>query len=145
VRLQPIHDHLNGLLGLVLEQLEQGPGVTLDASTCDEDCDRLERIGEHVPFAGTVGRSRTLGTEDDPSGLCEGLVERVEGVAPQKEGGGVEGETLEEVLHVYGSVGRCTVRDEVEGLSARLLKDVEVRDAFLCEERAGDLAALKSR
>jgi hypothetical protein len=63
-------------------------------------------------------------------------------MAPQKEGSGVEGKTLEEILYVYGSVGCSTARDEIEGLSGRFLKDVEVRDAFLCEERAGDLAAL---
>ena len=142
VGLQPVHDDLNRPLGLVLEQLEQRPGVTLHASACDKDRDGLERIGEHVPLAGTVGRSRPFRAKDDSPGLGQGLVKGVERMAPQKEGGCVEGKALEQVLYVYGSVGRSTARDEIEGLSGSLLKDVEVRDAFLCEERTGDLAAL---
>jgi hypothetical protein len=144
MRFEPVHDHLNGLLGLVLEQLEQRPCVALHAAACDEDGDGLKRIGEYVPLAATVGRCRTLRAKDDSPGLGEGLVERVERVAPQKEGRRVERKTLEQVLDVYGSVGGGTARDEIEGLSGGLLEDVEVRDAFLCEERAGDLAALNS-
>ena len=63
-------------------------------------------------------------------------------MALQKKGSGVEGKTLEAILYVYGSVGCSMACDEIEGLSGRFLKDVEVRDAFLCEEQAGDLAAL---
>lgn len=140
--LEPVHDHLNGLFGLVLEQLEQRPGVTLHASASDEDRDGLERIGEYVPLAAAIRRCGTLRAKDDTSWLRERLVERVERVTPEKQGGGVERETLQQVLDVYGSVGGGTARDEIESFHGSLLKDAKVRDAFLCEERAGDLAAL---
>ena len=113
MRFEPVHDHLNGFLGLVLEQLEQRPCVALHAAACDEDREGLKRIGEYVPLAATVGRCRTLRAKDDSPGLGEGLVERVERVAPQKEGRRVERKTLQQVLDVYGSVGGGTARDEV--------------------------------
>ena len=140
--LEPVHDGLNRLLGLVLEQLEQRPRVALHATARDEHSNALERIRELVPLAAAVGGRRALWAEDDTPGLRQGQVERVERVAPEEERGRVEREALQEILHVDGRICSRAIRDEVERLGGRLVKDVEIGDAFLCEERAGDLAAL---
>lgn len=114
----------------------------MHASASDKDRDGLKRIGEYVPLAATIRRCGTLRAKDNTSGLREWLVERVERVTPQKQGRRVERKTLQQVLDVYGSVGGGTAGDKIESFHGSLLKDVKVRDAFLCEERAGDLAAL---
>jgi hypothetical protein len=67
-----IYDDLNGLLGPVLEQLEQWPGVTLHVSTCDQKHNQLERMDEYILLAATVSRSRTFWAKDNPSGLSRG-------------------------------------------------------------------------
>ena len=143
--LEPVHNDLNRLLCLVLEQFEQRPRVALHATTSDEDSNGLERVGELIPLAAAVGGRRPLRAEDDTPGLREGRVERVERVAPKKEGGRVQGEALQEILHVDGRIRGRAIRDEVERLGGRLVEDVKVGDAFLCEERAGDLAALREK
>ena len=139
---QPVHDDLNRLLGLVFEQFEQRPRVALHATASDEDGEGLECIGEHVPLAPTVSRCGAFRAEDDASGLGEGQVEGVEGMAPEEEGSGVKGDALKKILHVDGGASGRAIRNKVDGLGGRLIKDVEIGDAFLCEERACDLAAL---
>ena len=66
-------------------------------------------------------------------------------MAPENEGGRVEarGEALVEILHVDVRICGRAIRDEVERLGGRLVKDVKV--AFLYEERAGDLAAMGTK
>ena len=139
---QPVHDDLNRLLSLVFEQFEQRPRVALHATASNEDGERLKGIGEHVPLAPAVSRCGPFRAEDDASGLCEGQVEGVEGMAPEEEGGGVEGKALKEILYVDGGTSGGAVRNEINGLGGRLIKDVKIGDAFLCEERACNLAAL---
>jgi hypothetical protein len=63
-------------------------------------------------------------------------------VAPEKEGGCVEGEALQEILHVDGHIGSRVVRDEVECLGRHLVEDVKVGHVILYEEWVGNLAAL---
>ena len=129
--LEPVQDDLNRLLRLILEQLEQWPGVALHASASDKDGDGLERIGELVPFCGAVGRCRAFRAKDNSPRLHERLVKRVERMTPQKEGGGVEGTALQQVLNVDGCGGGGTIRDEIEGLDGSLLEYVKVGNAFL--------------
>jgi hypothetical protein len=140
--LQPVHDNLNRLLGLVFKQFEQRPRVALHAAASDEDRERLKGICKHVPLAPAVGRRGPFRAEDDTSGLGEGQVEGVEGMPPEKECSGVKGNALKEILYVDGGTSGRTVRDEINGLGGRQIKDVKIRDAFLREERACDLAAL---
>lgn len=139
---QPVHDDLNRLLGLVFEQFEQWPRVALHATASNEDREALEGIGEHVPLAPAVSRCGPFRAEDDASGLREGHVEGVERMAPEEEGSGVKGNALKQILYVDGGASGGAVRNKVNGLGRRLIKDVKIRDAFLCEEWACDLAAL---
>jgi hypothetical protein len=139
---QPVHDDLNRLLGLVLEQFEQWPRVALHASASNEDSERLEGIGKHVPLAPTVSRCGPFRAEDDASRLGEGQVEGVEGMTPEKEGSGVKGDALKQILYVDGGASSGAIRNKIKCLDGRLIKDVKIGDAFLCEERACNLAAL---
>jgi hypothetical protein len=139
---QPVHDDLNRLLGLVLEQFEQWPRVALHASASNEDSERLEGIGKHVPLAPAVGRCGPFRAEDDASRLGEGQVEGVEGMTPEKEGSGVKGDALKQILYVDGGASSGAIRNKIKCLDGRLIKDVKIGDAFLCEERACNLAAL---
>ena len=141
--LEPVHDDLDRLLGLVFEQFEQRPRVALHAAASDEDGEGLEGIREHVPLAPAVGRCGPFRAEDDASGLGEGQVEGVEGMAPEEEGSGVEGDALKQILYVDGGASGRAVRNEIKGLGGGLIKYVKIGDAFLCEERACDLAALE--
>lgn len=60
----PVHDDLDGLLGLVFEQLDQRPRVALHAMASDEDGHALEGFGEHISLAATANRCRPLRAED---------------------------------------------------------------------------------
>ena len=139
---QPVHDDLNRLLGLVFEQFEQWPRVALHATAGNEDGERLECIGEHVPLAPAVSRCRAFRAEDDASGLSKGHVESIERMAPEEEGSGVKGHALKQILYVDGGTSDGAILYKVKGLDGRLIKDVKIGDAFLCEKRACDLAAL---
>jgi len=108
----------------------------------NEDGERLKGIGEHVPLAPAVSRSGPFRAEDDASGSHERQVEGVERMAPEEEGSRVEGDVLKQILHVNGGISGRTIRNKVKGLGGRLIKDVKIGDAFLCEERACNLTAL---
>jgi hypothetical protein len=139
---QPVHDNLNRLLGLVFEQFEQWPRVALHTTASNEDREGLKGIGEHVPLAPAISRRGPFRAEDDTSGLRKGQVEGVERMAPEEECSRVKGNALKQILYVDGGTSDRAIRNKVDGLGGRQIKDVKIGDAFLCEEWACDLAAL---
>jgi len=65
-------------------------------------------------------------------------------MAPEKEGSRVKGEAgkvLQEILDVDECIHCSMIHNEVEHLGRRLVKNVQVGDASLCEEQMSDLAA----
>jgi len=109
----------------------------------DEDRERLEGIGEDDPITPAVSRCGPFWAEDDASGLGEGQVEGTEGMALEEEGSSVKGNTLKKILYIDGGTSGHATCNKIKGLGGRVIKEVKIGDAFLCEEWACDLAALE--
>ncbi len=109
----------------------------------DKDHECLEGIGEDVPITPAVSRCGPFWAEDDVSRLGEGQVKGTEGMAPEEEGSGVEGNVLKEILYVDGGTSGRVIRNKIKGLGGCVIKEVKIGDVFLCEEWACNLAALE--